>query len=89
MELHKSVAAERVFGQAYRKLTRCEPFNVRGGRSSASRGGLAALVDKRPVRRRSLTGWVDPRYMAVFRQVLKENMTASTGTSTRLKWLVD
>jgi putative transposase len=52
-------------------------------------GGIAALVDKRSVRRCAPTGRVDERYVEAFRRVLAENTNASTGTSTRLKRLVD
>lgn len=51
--------------------------------------GIEALVDKRAVRRATLTGRVDERYVEVFRRVLRDNVDASTGTSARLKRLVD
>jgi putative transposase len=54
-----------------------------------ARAGLAALIDKRSVRRSTLTGRVDHRYVQVFRQVLADNTTASSGTSIRFKRLVD
>ncbi|USC17976.1 Mu transposase C-terminal domain-containing protein [Rhodococcus sp. 11-3] len=51
--------------------------------------GLAALIDKRPVRRTSPTGRVDERYVDALHHALAENTTASTGTATRLKRAVD
>jgi putative transposase len=51
--------------------------------------GIEALIDKRAVRRSSPTGRVDERYVEALRKVLHANTDASTGTSTRLKWLVD
>lgn len=51
--------------------------------------GIEALVDKRVVRQTTVTGRVDERYVDVFRRVLADNTHASTGTSGRLKRLVD
>src|SRR6185312_11344183 len=51
--------------------------------------GIDALIDKRAVRRTTLSGRVDDRYVEAFRQVLYENIDASTGTSARLKRKVD
>jgi hypothetical protein len=54
-----------------------------------ARAGLAGLIDKRCIRRCTLNGRVDPRYVAAFLEVLNANVGASAGTSTRLKRLVD
>ena len=54
-----------------------------------ARAGLAALVDKRSLRRSTLAGRVEERYVDALVQALKANISASTGTATRLKRLVD
>jgi len=54
-----------------------------------ARAGLAALVGNRSVRRCTLTGRIDQRYLDAFLEVLQQDTTASTGTSVRLKRLVD
>jgi putative transposase len=51
--------------------------------------GIEALIDKRAVRRTTLSGRVDDRYVEVLRNVLRDNVDASTGTSARLKRRVD
>lgn len=51
--------------------------------------GIEALIDKRVVRQSTLTGRVDERYVEAFRRVLADNTHASTGTSARLKRMVD
>ncbi|MBV8294273.1 MAG: DDE-type integrase/transposase/recombinase, partial [Mycobacterium sp.] len=54
-----------------------------------ARAGLAALVDKRSLRRSTLAGRVEERYVDALVQALTANISASTGTATRLKRLVD
>jgi putative transposase len=51
--------------------------------------GIEGLIDKRAVRPSTLTGRVDDRYVDALRHVVEENVNWSTGTSTRLKRLVD
>jgi putative transposase len=51
--------------------------------------GIEGLIDKRAVRPSALTGRVDERYVDTLRKVVEKNVNWSTGTSTRLKRLVD
>jgi putative transposase len=51
--------------------------------------GIEGLVDKRAVRPSTLTGRVDDRYVDALRRVVEQNVNWSTGTSIRLKRLVD
>lgn len=58
-------------------------------RRDYSAQGIEGLIDKRAVRRSTVTGRVDDRYVDALRRVAEENVNWSTGTSTRLKRLVD
>lgn len=58
-------------------------------RRDCSAHGIEGLVDKRAVRRSTVTGRVDDCYVDALRRVAMENANWSTGTSTRLKRLVD
>jgi putative transposase len=51
--------------------------------------GIEGVIDKRAVRRSTLTGRVDDRYVDASRRVVAENVNWSTGSSVRLKRLVD
>jgi hypothetical protein len=48
-----------------------------------SQAGLAALVDKRTIRRSTVTGRVDQRYVEALVSISKDNVTASTRISIR------
>jgi hypothetical protein len=58
-------------------------------RREYSAQGIEGLIDKRAVRRSTVSGRVDGRYVDALQRVAAENVNWSTGTATRLKRIVD